>query len=1278
MATPARPDAGGLQPPGPWILPAPWWARFIPLLIVVPIGIGVALAAHRTPGQRAARLTAAAAAILKDGDAEQALVFARQSLELAPRDAETLLLVGRCLAAQGHEDEALASFRRAVAVSPSHYAANCALAAWEIDHGRPGDAEIHAANALRSNPQTHVALTLRAAARIALGDPAGALEDFAAAARDPDAGTDVALRAAWTAEFLAGTTWRDDYREAAHGAFAAAADAATSGTPASRALHGAALLGLGLHDLAARTVGADPEDDEGARVLAAALAARGDEEAAEIALRRAIAARRSPLLAEELVRLLVREQRLEAAALALREMRTLLGDEHALVHAEARLRDAVRRANLADTALVDAMTAPQDADDPFAPLVADGLLTAARTPEARRARLGCFGPAAIAAILGGAATDPAASRADADVAELLAADDRDVFALVWRGALSLARGDAEGALASLDEAVRAEPDRRQARHVRCLARAALGRWDAAAEDATIAWVTGEHGPSLAAARVRALHRAGRVAEAMHAGRAGLVEFPRDVALTAALRDAAADASQTDPTAARERLVLDARLALTRGDPRTALAAANTLLAESPDDVDGAAVVRAAWDRVATALSTAEAAGAPADPLRRAACLVRAGRTTAAADTLRSLAGRDGAAPAGIELARAFSTRGDLLSAAAVLREMTAGERDSAAVRLELGRVEMLMGRGDDAVRTWLAALARRDDAGVQTSCARHALMSASRADGTAAEVRRWMLTVTLTPASSELLEGWCRIADGEFSRAEESAEAARQLDPADPEPVVLAAAARLDAGDAASAETRLVTALSIAPGHPAARTMLAHARIRLGLDAATHGDVPAARGHWTGAVLGVPTDYVAVMLLAQSLATGGGEGAMSRIAAQFEERVPQSLGAPLLRAQWLRLAHRESEAFPCFREALAREPGNPIALAGMVETATRAAELDAAASACHVEIGRGDPAGFAAYHLGLVEEKTRDEQCAEKAYREALASNPANLPALGRLVPMLTKRGRADEARALLARAAAVPGGSSRRTLRVAELLAGAGDAAGAADRVEKILDRDQTPQTRFALAQLLVAAGDYRGAEQALEQILESAPSQPAPYLELFDVMIRQGHDADAERRFRRAADERPGEPAPLCVLGMLAERRGDLAAAESLYRRAVDASPTFSVAANNVAWLLADRLHRPAEALEFAAKAKSAAPSDPDVADTYGWVLHLNGQSERALAEIELACSLARGNAAHELHRAEILLALGRRADAVAAYAAATSIDSAFARATASAALARLGEPR
>ena len=66
----------------------------------------------------------------------------------------------------------------------------------------------------------------------------------------------------------------------------------------------------------------------------------------------------------------------------------------------------------------------------------------------------------------------------------------------------------------------------------------------------------------------------------------------------------------------------------------------------------------------------------------------------------------------------------------------------------------------------------------------------------------------------------------------------------------------------------------------------------------------------------------------------------------------------------------------------------------------------------------------------------------------------------------------------------------------------------------------------------------------------------------------------------------------------------------------------------------------------------------SAPQFQDTYGWILHLRGDSRQALVALDAAAAALPGNALVQRRRAEALQAVGRRDEARAAYARAIEI--------------------
>ncbi|MEX2321872.1 MAG: tetratricopeptide repeat protein, partial [Saccharospirillum sp.] len=87
--------------------------------------------------------------------------------------------------------------------------------------------------------------------------------------------------------------------------------------------------------------------------------------------------------------------------------------------------------------------------------------------------------------------------------------------------------------------------------------------------------------------------------------------------------------------------------------------------------------------------------------------------------------------------------------------------------------------------------------------------------------------------------------------------------------------------------------------------------------------------------------------------------------------------------------------------------------------------------------------------------------------------------------------------------------------------------------------------------------------------------------------------------------------------------------------YRETLSRDENHIAALNNLAWLL--REDSPTEALDLAARAVGIAPENPGILDTYGWLLHLNGDHQQAVTVLTRARQLAPDNADIEQHLRE-----------------------------------------
>jgi uncharacterized protein (TIGR03790 family) len=153
-----------------------------------------------------------------------------------------------------------------------------------------------------------------------------------------------------------------------------------------------------------------------------------------------------------------------------------------------------------------------------------------------------------------------------------------------------------------------------------------------------------------------------------------------------------------------------------------------------------------------------------------------------------------------------------------------------------------------------------------------------------------------------------------------------------------------------------------------------------------------------------------------------------------------------------------------------------------------------------------------------------------------------------------------------------------------------------------------------WLLAEARRGRGDEAGSRQALEAATAADPRLKAGQLLLASYDERDGRYADAARRYQVVL-EHDGKDV---------------------------------IALNNLAFALAVHEKRPADALPYAERAATLAPSNPAILDTLAWVHHLLGHKPQAARAIGAALRLDPDNPEYAWHGAAILASAGELARA------------------------------
>jgi tetratricopeptide (TPR) repeat protein len=216
------------------------------------------------------------------------------------------------------------------------------------------------------------------------------------------------------------------------------------------------------------------------------------------------------------------------------------------------------------------------------------------------------------------------------------------------------------------------------------------------------------------------------------------------------------------------------------------------------------------------------------------------------------------------------------------------------------------------------------------------------------------------------------------------------------------------------------------------------------------------------------------------------------------------------------------------------------------------------------------------------------------------------------------------------------------------------GDTAKALAYSGDLLATDpQNAALRFMNAVVKDAAGDKAGAEKMLRDLVAEDSGRLAVWNALYRQMIGLGRTEDAAAVLDQALAALPDAPDLLWAKAGALERAGDIEGAIAIYQAMYDKDSSNAIIANNLASLLSGFRDDP-ESLEraFAVAKRLRGSTLPPFQDTYGWLLHLRGETEEALDYLEPAALGLADDPVVQFHLASVYQALKRPQEAMAQY--------------------------
>jgi tetratricopeptide (TPR) repeat protein len=411
------------------------------------------------------------------------------------------------------------------------------------------------------------------------------------------------------------------------------------------------------------------------------------------------------------------------------------------------------------------------------------------------------------------------------------------------------------------------------------------------------------------------------------------------------------------------------------------------------------------------------------------------------------------------------------------------------------------------------------------------------------------------------------------------------------------AAIHVDSGDQASAERLVQEVLTSRPGLPDALVLRAHMLLsNARLDEALTAARAAAKGDSRSAAV----QFVLGKVHAARGERSDALGAFSEAARLNPRFAAADLELARIHLATNNLVEAESHA----RSAVQKLPGSPDAHLLLARASMLRGDIPTAEASVKAVSAALPSSEVAQTEVGLLHLAKRDRPAARAAFERALSFNPAHYEALAALTQMDLEDKRTDGAK-----------------LRI--------DAAiGANPEDVRLL---------LLSSRVAGAAKDLPAQEQALRRALELDPNNLQAYGMLATSYVGQRRLDDAVAELETMAakqSSRSSSVAAHTAIAMLFEAQNRPADAQARYEKVLTIDSRAAVAANNLAWLYAERGGNLDLALQLAQTAKSQLPDRPEVDDTLGWIYHKKGLPSLAIASFNRAVTTNPRNPTYHYH--------------------------------------------
>jgi tetratricopeptide (TPR) repeat protein len=203
---------------------------------------------------------------------------------------------------------------------------------------------------------------------------------------------------------------------------------------------------------------------------------------------------------------------------------------------------------------------------------------------------------------------------------------------------------------------------------------------------------------------------------------------------------------------------------------------------------------------------------------------------------------------------------------------------------------------------------------------------------------------------------------------------------------------------------------------------------------------------------------------------------------------------------------------------------------------------------------------------------------------------------------------------------------------------------------ISSVCAKSKSSNCMLVLSVLYEKAGMRNDALAKIKGAIAQEPGRDDLYYALADFYTRNDMTDLAIAEFKDLLIKKPDDMKSATMLAILLNDSGDIVNAEKTYSYILDKDPSNRIAANNLAWILAERGRKTDldKAMDLATKAKRSAPGNPSIADTLGYVYLKKDMVNNAKVQFLIALDKNPDDPAFNYHMAMALTKEGKKKEA------------------------------